>query len=98
MNFRIAAIAALALAFAITPALAQKNYGPGASDTQVKIGSTRSDSGSAARADTAAKAFAAYFDKINADDGGINGRKINIIGADDGGTPAQTKDQTRQLG
>lgn len=97
MNFRIAAIAVLLLALATTPALAQKNYGPGASDTQVKIGATSSNSGPAAMAGTATKAVAAYFDKINADDGGINGRKINIIAADDGGTPAQTMEQTRKL-
>ncbi len=97
MNFRTAAIAALLLALATTPALAQKNYGPGASDTQIKIGATRSDSGPAAMASTATKAFAAYFDKLNADDGGINGRKINIIATDDGGTPAQAMEQTRKL-
>jgi branched-chain amino acid transport system substrate-binding protein len=97
MNLRTTAAAALLLALAITPAFAQKNYGPGASDTEVKIGSTAPYSGPASAASTATKSFAAYFDKINAEDGGINGRKINVITADDGYAPPRTVEQTRKL-
>jgi branched-chain amino acid transport system substrate-binding protein len=97
MKFRITAIAALSLALTITPALAQKNYGPGASDTQVKIGATGPLSDMASTASAVTKSFAAYFDKINADDGGINGRRINVITADDGDILARTMDQTRKL-
>ena len=97
MNFRIAAVAVLLLALAITPVFAQKNYGPGASDTEVKIGSTAPMSGSMSGASTITKAFAAYFAKLNAEEGGINGRKINVITADDGYVPARTVEETRKL-
>src|SRR5258708_2937589 len=38
----------------------------------------------------------AYFDKINAE-GGVNGRKINLISLDDGYSPSRTMEQTRKL-
>jgi branched-chain amino acid transport system substrate-binding protein len=96
MNFRTTVAVATMLAFA-TSALAQKNYGPGASDIEVKIGSTGPYSGPVSMASTVTKSFAAYFDKINAEDGGVNGRKINVITADDGYTPPRTVEQTRKL-
>lgn len=97
MRFRSAAIAVLLLALTITPAFAQKNYGPGASDTEVKIGTTAPLSGPLAAASAQTKVFAAYFDKINAEEDGINGRKIKVIAADDGFTPTRTVEQTRKL-
>jgi branched-chain amino acid transport system substrate-binding protein len=97
MNFRIAAAAALLLTLTITPALAQKNYGPGASDIEVKIGSTAPFSGPMSMASTVTKTFSAYFDKLNTEDGGINGRKIKIITADDGYAPPRTVEATRKL-
>ncbi len=42
------------------------------------------------------KAYAAYFNKINAE-GGINGRKINFISYDDGYSPPKTVEQSRKL-
>jgi branched-chain amino acid transport system substrate-binding protein len=41
-------------------------------------------------------AEAAYFRMLN-DQGGINGRKINLIAYDDGYNPAKTVEQTRKL-
>ena len=52
-----------------------KKYGPGVSDTEIKIGNTSPYSGPASAFSMVAKAEAAYFRKINAE-GGINGRKI----------------------
>jgi branched-chain amino acid transport system substrate-binding protein len=89
--------ALLALAAMTAPALAQKNYGPGASDTEVKIGSTGPYSGPVSMASTVTKSFAAYFDKVNAEEGGINGRKINVITGDDGYSPPRTVEETRKL-
>jgi branched-chain amino acid transport system substrate-binding protein len=43
----LGALAALTLALAATPALAQKQYGPGVTDTEVKIGTTTPYSGPA---------------------------------------------------
>jgi branched-chain amino acid transport system substrate-binding protein len=88
--------ALLALAAMTASALAQKNYGPGVSDTEIKIGSTGPYSGPVSMASTVTKSFAAYFDKVNAE-GGINGRKIKVITADDAYSPPRTVGQTRKL-
>jgi branched-chain amino acid transport system substrate-binding protein len=78
------------------PAVAQKAYDPGASDTEIKIGQTMPFSGPVSAYATISKAEAAYFRMIN-DHGGINGRKINLIAYDDGFNPAKTVEQTRKL-
>lgn len=85
------------LAATATPACAQKNYGLGASDTEVKIGSTGPYSGPVSMASTVTKSFAAYFDKVNTEEGGVNGRKINVITGDDGYSPPRTVAETRKL-
>ena len=79
---------ALGLALAL-PALAQKKYDPGASDTEIKIGQTMPYSGPASAYGTIGRAEAAYFKKVN-DEGGINGRKIDFISLDDGYSPPKT--------
>jgi branched-chain amino acid transport system substrate-binding protein len=84
------------LALCVAPASAQKKYGPGASDTEIKIGQTYPYSGPTSVYSTIAKTEAAYFAKINAE-GGINGRKINLISLDDGYAPPKTVEQTRKL-
>jgi branched-chain amino acid transport system substrate-binding protein len=55
------------------PALAHKKYGAGASDTEIKIGSTNPYSGPASAYGTIGRAEAAYFKMIN-EQGGVNGR------------------------
>jgi branched-chain amino acid transport system substrate-binding protein len=97
MNFRPAAAAILLLALTVAPVFAQKNYGPGASDTEIKIGSTAPLSGPMSMASGTTKSFAAYFDKLNAEEDGINGRKIKVIIADDAYAPPRTVEQTRKL-
>jgi len=77
-------------------ALAQKKYGPGATDTEIKIGQTMPYSGPASAYGTIGKAEAAYFKMIN-DQGGINGRKINLVSLDDGYSPPRTVEQIRRL-
>ena len=91
---RLALIALVA--FAMTPAWAQKKYGPGVTDTEIKIGQTMPYSGPASLYSTIAKTESAYFAKINAE-GGIRGRKINLISLDDGYSPPKTVEQTRKL-
>ena len=86
----------LALIFAVTSAAAEKQYGPGVTDTEIKIGQTMPYSGPASGLSAIAKAQAAYFAKINAE-GGINGRKINLISLDDAYSPPKTVEQTRKL-
>ncbi len=72
------------------------NYDPGASDTEIKIGSIMPYSGPASAYATIGKTEAAYFDKIN-DEGGINGRKIKFISYDDASSPPKTVERTRKL-
>jgi ABC-type branched-subunit amino acid transport system substrate-binding protein len=78
------------------PAGAEKKYGPGASDTEVKIGSTNPYSGPASAYGTIGRAESAYFQMIN-EQGGVNGRKINFISLDDGYSPPRTVEQIRKL-
>ena len=78
------------------PALAEKKYGPGVTDTEIKIGQTMPYSGNASAYGVAGRAQAAYFRMIN-DQGGINGRKITFISLDDGYSPPKTVELTRQL-
>src|ERR1700759_1372662 len=90
------ALALLALGLAATPALSQKKYGPGVTDTEIKIGTTTPYSGPASAYSAGAVSATAYFEKIN-DEGGINGRKIKYISLDDGYSPPKTVEQVRRL-
>ena len=92
----IAGAIALGFAFAALPAGAQKKYGPGASDTEIKLGQTMPYSGPASAYGTIGKLHQAYFKKIN-DAGGINGRKVNLISLDDGYSPPKAVEQVRRL-
>jgi ABC-type branched-subunit amino acid transport system substrate-binding protein len=92
----LAGSVALALAMVAAPAAAQKKYGPGASDTEIKLGQTMPYSGPASAYGTIGKAEQAYFKMIN-DQGGVNGRKINLISLDDGYSPPKAVEQVRKL-
>jgi branched-chain amino acid transport system substrate-binding protein len=72
------------------------NYGPGVTDTEVKIGQTMPYSGPASSFAAIGRSMAAYFQKVNAE-GGVNGRKINLISLDDGYSPPKAVEQTRRL-
>jgi branched-chain amino acid transport system substrate-binding protein len=78
------------------PARAAKQYGPGVTDTEIKIGNTGPYSGPASSYSTIPKCMAAYYNMVNAT-GGVNGRKINFISYDDGYTPPKTVEMTRKL-
>ena len=92
----VTALAALALALAATSALAQKHYGPGVTDTEIKIGTTTPYSGPASAYSAGAVSATAYFTMIN-EQGGVNGRKINYISLDDAYSPPKTVEQIRRL-
>jgi branched-chain amino acid transport system substrate-binding protein len=87
---------AVALALSASAALAQKKYDPGATDTEIKIGQTVPFSGPASAYATIGKAQAAYFNMIN-EQGGVNGRKINLIQYDDAYSPPKAVEQVRKL-
>src|SRR5258708_18615284 len=55
----------VATIFAATPALAQKQYGPGVTDTEIKIGTTTPYSGPASAYSAGAVSATAYFTIIN---------------------------------
>jgi branched-chain amino acid transport system substrate-binding protein len=90
-----AVVLMLGAAFA-PPALAQKKYDTGASDTEIKIGQTIPLSGPASAYGGIGKVQAAYIRMIN-EQGGVNGRKINLIQYDDGYSPPKTVEQVRKL-
>jgi len=92
----LAAVAAISLTLAAAPASAQKKYGPGVSDTEIKIGTTTPYSGPASAYSAGAVSATAYFTMIN-EQGGVNGRKINFISLDDAYSPPKTVEQIRRL-
>ena len=77
-------------------AYAQKKYDTGATDTEIKIGQTNPFSGPASSYATIGKTQAAYIKMIN-DQGGVNGRKINLIQYDDAYSPPKAVEQVRKL-
>src|SRR5437868_1536889 len=95
MHKRMALVSVVAFTIA-SPALAQKKYDPGASDTEVKVGNIMPYSGPASAYGTIGRAEAAYFRMIN-EQGGINGRKITFITYDDAYSPPKTVEQARKL-
>ncbi|MGY3606906.1 MULTISPECIES: ABC transporter substrate-binding protein [unclassified Bradyrhizobium] len=97
MNKLTVATCAIAWAGLSFSAFAQeKNYGPGVTDTEVKIGQTMPYSGPASSFAAIGRAMTAYFQKVNAE-GGVNGRKINLVSLDDGYSPPKAVEQTRRL-
>src|SRR5213080_4852462 len=96
-QFRSTAGLVLALAATLaTPALAQKKYDTGATDTEIKVGQTIPLSGPASAYGSIGKVQAAYIRMIN-EQGGINGRKVNLIQYDDAYSPPKTVEQVRKL-
>jgi branched-chain amino acid transport system substrate-binding protein len=97
MKLKLIPIAALLAASLAGPAaLAQKNYDQGASDKEILIGHINPYSGPASAYGTIGRAIAAYFKKVN-DEGGVNGRQINMISYDDGYSPPKTVEMARKL-
>ncbi|GGI28576.1 branched-chain amino acid ABC transporter substrate-binding protein [Bradyrhizobium guangdongense] len=91
-----AAASALALLMMIAQAHAQKKYDPGASDIEIKVGQTVPLSGPASSYAVIGKTQAAYMSMIN-EQGGVNGRKIQLIQYDDAYSPPKTVEQVRKL-
>jgi branched-chain amino acid transport system substrate-binding protein len=92
----LSGLAAASLLLAGGLAFAAGQYGPGASDTEIKIGNTMPYSGGASAYGAIGKLETAYFNMIN-EQGGINGRKINFISRDDGYSPPKTVELIRKM-
>ena len=98
---RILAAAPVALALSgplLAPraARAAKNYGPGVTDSEIKIGNTAPYSGPLSNASPIPISMDAYFKMIN-EQGGVNGRKLTWISYDDAYSPPKTVEMTRKL-
>ena len=78
------------------PAMAQKLYAPGVSDTEIKIGQTLPYSGPASAYGQLGRVEATYFAWLNKR-GGVNGRKIALLSLDDGYSPPKAVEQVRRL-
>src|SRR5271156_2618996 len=87
---------AAAAAIAATAGSARADNAPGVTDTEIKIGQTMPYSGPASAYGVIGRTESAYFKMIN-EQGGLNGRKINLVSLDDAYTPSNTVEQTRRL-
>jgi branched-chain amino acid transport system substrate-binding protein len=97
MKLKLVPIAALlAAAFAGTSALAQKKDVIGISGNEILIGNINPYSGPASAYGTIGRSIAAYFKKVN-DEGGVNGRMLNLISYDDSYSPPKTVEMARKL-
>ena len=93
---RISAGALLAIAIFTAPAVAQKKYDPGATDTEIKIGNIMPYTGLFSEYGAIGRAEAAYFQMIN-DRGGVNGRKINFVSVDSGSDARKSVELAHKL-
>jgi branched-chain amino acid transport system substrate-binding protein len=81
----------------VSAANAQKPYGPGVSDTEIKLGQSTPLSGPASAFGAGAgRAVVAYFDLLN-EQGGINGRKISFTQLDNAYSAPKAVEQSRKL-
>jgi branched-chain amino acid transport system substrate-binding protein len=91
-----ALIAAVSLVAAAGDCAAEKKYGPGVTDTEIKLGQTVAYSGPASAFSSYGRTMTGYFQMIN-EAGGINGRKITLISLDNAFSPPKAIEQTRKL-
>src|SRR4029079_1765955 len=92
----IAAVAVMAAATSGDASAAEKKYGPGVSDTEIKIGQTVPYSGPASAFSSYGRVMTGYFKMVN-EAVGITGRKINLISRDNAFSPPKAIEQTRKL-
>src|SRR6516225_7717516 len=82
--------------YTVQSVAAEKQYGPGVTDTEIKIGQTVPYSGPASAFSSYGRVMAGYFQMLN-EKGGINGRKINLISLDNAFSPPKAIEQSRKL-
>ncbi len=88
--------AALALAAMAGLAMGDRAQAAPPAANEIRIGITSPLTGPASAYGVIAKVIAAYMDKINAE-GGVNGRKVNVITYDDAYDPIKVMEVTRKL-
>lgn len=77
-------------------AAAEKQYGPGVSDTEIKIGEVMPYSGPAAAFGVLGRTEQAYFKMLNGK-GGVNGRRIAFLSLDSAYSPPKALEAARRL-
>ncbi len=87
---------AAASALALRAGRASAENAPGITDKEIKVGQTMPYSGPASAYGVIGKTEAAYFKMIN-EQGGVNGRMINLVSLDDAYSPPKTVEQVRRL-
>jgi branched-chain amino acid transport system substrate-binding protein len=90
------AAAALVLAAMAGSMMSDRAYAAPPGSNEIRIGNTAPYTGPASAYGVIAKVISAYLDKVNAE-GGINGRKVNMITYDDAYDPNKTMEMTRKL-
>ena len=90
------AVAVLAVVTMGDLSAAENKYGPGVTDTEIKLGQTVPYSGPASAFSSYGRVMTGYFKMVN-EAGGINGRKINLISLDNAFSPPKAIEQTRKL-
>ena len=94
---RICGLLAVSALLAAAPASAEKAYGPGVSDTEIKLGQSTPLSGPASAFGAGAgRAVVGYFEMLN-EQGGINGRKISFTQLDNAYSAPKAIEQSRRL-
>jgi branched-chain amino acid transport system substrate-binding protein len=95
MKLKFATITALLAAALASPAALAKDP-VGIAGNEILIGHINPYSGPASAYGTIGRSIAAYFKKVN-DEGGVNGRKLNLISYDDSYSPPKTVEMARKL-
>jgi ABC-type branched-subunit amino acid transport system substrate-binding protein len=89
-------LAVVLLLAAAEVAAADKSYGPGVSDSEIKLGQSIPYSGPASAFSVVGRTQVAYFKMLNAQ-GGINRRKIDLISLDNAFSPPKAVEASRKL-
>jgi branched-chain amino acid transport system substrate-binding protein len=102
MSFPLGAFVGRCLSalFLMSHSLYGGQYDVGASDTEIRIGNTIPTTGPSVTSTSSVsyiRAAIAYIDKINLEEGGVNGRKVVIISKDDSFDPTKTVLLTKEL-
>jgi branched-chain amino acid transport system substrate-binding protein len=97
MKVRLIPVAALVAAALASPAaLAQKKEQVGIAGKEILLGHINPYSGPASAYGTIGRSIAAYFKKVN-EEGGVNGRQLNMVSYDDSYSPPKTVEMARKL-
>ena len=92
---RLPMFAAAVLALAAVSAQAEN--APGITATEIKIGQNMPYSGVVSAYGILGKGHLAFIQWINDTQGGVNGRKINLLSMDDGYNPAKSVENVRKM-